>query len=423
MRVAVIGTGIAGNVAAYRLRDAHDVTVFEADERVGGHTHTIDVEDGTRTIPVDTGFIVFNNRTYPRFLALLDELGQESKPTDMSFSVQAAGGALEYKGSGFNALFAQRSNLLNPGFLRMLRDVLRFNREAPADAIDGVASSLGDYLEMRDYSDEFRDHYLVPMAAAIWSAEPGSVTAMPFRFLVRFFANHGLLQLHDRPEWRVICGGSRQYAERLVSGHRDRIRLRSPVRRLHREPGGIALSTDAAGTEHFDAVFVACHTDQALAMLQQPSIVESQVLGAIAYQRNEAVLHTDPVVLPTRRRAWAAWNYHLPERPGRHVAVTYNMNLLQGFSSRTQFCVTLNNSAGIDPDRVLQRIEYAHPVFNDAAVAAQARHRELNGAGIYYCGAWLGNGFHEDGVVSAETAVRHFTEDLQHAQLHLRRAG
>ena len=424
MKIAIVGTGIAGNVAAYRLSQHHDITVFESGSYVGGHTNTIDVFDQGRRIPVDTGFIVFNDRTYPNFIRLLDEIGQESQPSEMSFSVQAESGDLEYKGSSLDALFAQRRNILRPPFYRMVRDILRFNKEASRwlEERDDSAT-LGEYLLKHGYSREFADHYLLPMAAAIWSSEPVSILDMPIEFLTRFFKNHGLLQLRDRPQWRVITGGSREYVRKLVSGHRDRIRLNSPVRSVRRVGEQVAIRTGAAGLERFDYVFLACHSDQALAMLEDATQAEREVLGAIRYQHNEAILHTDATLMPKRRRAWAAWNYQIPEDPRRHVAVTYNMNILQSLDTNEQYCVTLNNDRQIAADRIIQRIGYEHPMYTRDAVMAQARQVELNVDRTFYCGAYWRNGFHEDGVVSALKALEHFEERLANGKLYLRRAS
>jgi len=423
-KVAIVGTGIAGSTAAYRLREQCDITVFEAAGHIGGHTNTVDVEDAGGRVAVDTGFIVFNEHTYPEFCALLEELGQPSQESVMSFSVQAFDGGLEYNGANLNALFAQRRNILRPPFYRMVRDILRFNRTA-VDSLAGEdePQTVGGYLLRHGYSREFLDCYLVPMAAAIWSAEPVAIQRMPIRFLVRFFENHGLLRLRDRPVWRVVTGGSREYVRRMVRGHRDRIRLRSPVRRLRRHADGVDVFTDSAGRERFDAVFLACHSDQALSMLADPTPAEADVLGAIRYQENTAILHTDASVMPRRRRAWAAWNYHLPKDPQAHVAVTYNMNILQGIQSDRQFCVSLNHEASIDPAHVLRRIRYEHPVFTTEALAAQRRQSDLNTQRTFYCGAYWRNGFHEDGVVSALDALSHFHQRFSHAELHLRRAG
>jgi predicted NAD/FAD-binding protein len=424
MRIAIVGTGIAGNTAAYKLRKQHDITVYEASSYIGGHTNTIDVAERGRTVAVDTGFIVFNDRTYPNFIGLLDEIGQESQPSAMSFSVSSCDARLEYNGSGLNALFAQRRNILRPPFFRMIRDILRFNRDAmPSLAFEEEGQTVGGYLLRHGYGREFTEDYLVPMAAAIWSAEPVAIRDMPLRFLVRFFDNHGLLQLKDRPEWRVIKGGSREYVDKMVAGHRDRIRLNTPVKAVVRQQSGVEIVTDRHGHEYYDAVFLACHSDQALLLLDAPTAVEQEVLGAIRFQDNEAVLHTDASVLPKRRRAWAAWNYHIPEDRHRHVAVTYNMNLLQGLSCSEQYCVTLNNDRHIDPSKVIRRIQYQHPVYSQEAVAAQMRQAEVNSERIYFCGAYWRNGFHEDGVVSALNAIAHFEERQSHGELHLRRAG
>ena len=408
LKIAIVGTGIAGNVAAYKLRDRHDLTVYEAGSYIGGHTNTIDVDEGDRTVAVDTGFIVFNDRTYPNFIQLLDEIGQASQPSEMSFSVRSEDGRLDYNGANLNALFAQRRNLFRPSFHRMIRDILRFNENAVVSLeSEDPDELLGRYLERHGYSDEFLNHYLVPMAAAIWSSEPVAVRDMPLRFIVRFFHNHGLLQLKDRPQWRVIKGGSREYVGKLVAGHRDRIRLNSPVHTITRHSDGVEIQTAEAGSEWYDAVFVACHSDQALAMVTDATRAERDVLGAIEYQDNEAVLHTDASVMPRRRLAWAAWNYHLPTDRASRVPVTYNMNILQR----------------LNPASVIRRIRYQHPIYRKETVAAQARQAELNSGRTFYCGAYWRNGFHEDGVFSALEAVRHFEERLAHAELHLRRAG
>ncbi|MGI9262165.1 MAG: NAD(P)/FAD-dependent oxidoreductase [Woeseiaceae bacterium] len=424
MKIAIIGTGIAGNVAAYKLRQEHDVTVYESGSYVGGHTNTVDVDEDGARIAVDTGFIVFNDHTYPNFIKLLDEIGQESQPSVMSFSVQRPDTGLEYAGSSLNALFAQRSNLLRPPFYRMIRDILRFNEEAlpGIDRLD-ESETIGAYFTQRNYGEEFIDHYLVPMAAAIWSSEPVAVLDMPVKFLVRFFANHGLLQTSGRPKWRVIKGGSREYVTKLVAGHRDRIRLNSPVQAVRRRHDGIELHSASGGKEYFDFVFIACHSDQALQLLADPTVAESEVLGAIRYQANEAILHTDATLMPARRLAWAAWNYHIPQDEERHVAVTYNMNILQGLRSSNEYLVTLNNDQHIDPRKIIQRIQYKHPVFSRAAIRAQHRQADINCDRTFFCGAYWRNGFHEDGVVSALNALQHFEERLGNAQLHLRRAS
>ncbi len=430
MRIAIVGSGIAGNVAAYHLSREHDITVFEAGGHVGGHTHTHDIEQGGRRYAVDTGFIVFNSWTYPNFIALLNQLGVASQSSAMSFSVSDEGSGIEYNGTSLNTLFAQRSNLFRPAFWRMLRDIARFNRGAPALlGEEGDLLSLGEYLDRNRYSREFVDRYVIPMGAAIWSTDPQSMRSFPARFFVRFFHNHGMLSVNQRPQWRVIRGGSARYVEKLTAPFRDRIRLNTPVQSIRRIAGGAMVKSAGCEAERFDAVFLACHSNQALAMLADASAPEREVLGAIPYQENEAVLHTDIRMLPRRRLAWAAWNYHVPD--GRHkvdnnqkVALTYHMGILQSLDSAEPFLVTLNRSQDIDPAKVIRTIRYEHPLFTPAAVAAQARQAEINGPlSTYFCGAYWRNGFHEDGVVSALSALKHFSERRGHAQRTLHRAA
>lgn len=425
MKIAVIGAGIAGNVAAYRLAREHEVTVFEAARRVGGHTNTIDVTHEGREYAVDTGFIVFNDRTYPNFVALLDELGIESQPSDMSFSVVNEATGLQYNGTNLNGLFADRLNLLRPSFHRMIRDILRFNREAPGVLEPGAPQrSLGEYLDSRGYSTELADNYVIPMGAAIWSASPRQMRRMPAEFFVRFFANHGLLSVDDHPAWRVIRGGSRAYVEKLVAGHRDRIHLGAAVERVRRHPTHVEVKVRGHEPCRFDAAFIACHSDQALAMLADPSALERGVLGAIDYQPNDAVLHTDAALMPRRRRAWAAWNYRVAGHDAERAMVTYHMNALQGLHAPVPFCVTLNDTARIDPASIVERVRYEHPVFTREAVAAQQRHADVNGVErTWYCGAYWRFGFHEDGVVSALNALEHFEQWRRDAQRNLRRTA
>ena len=425
LRIAVIGSGIAGMVAANRLCRAHDVTVFEAENRVGGHTHTVDVEHDGKHHAIDTGFIVFNDWTYPNFVALLDELGVASQPSRMSFSVRCDKTGVEYNGTNLNALFAQRSNLLRPAFLGMVADILKFNRRAP-QLLGGAGAevSLGEYLERGAYGRRFIDHYIVPMGAAIWSSRPADVLGFPARFFIEFFSNHGFLSVDDRPVWRVIRGGSREYVHKLTAPFAARIRIATPVESLRREAAGVVLRLRNGSLERFDRVFLACHSDQALRLLSDPSAAEAEILGAIGYQANEVLLHTDARLLPRRRRAWAAWNYQIPAAGAPQVAVTYDMNILQSLEAPVEFLVSLNRSADIDPHRVLGRYVYHHPVFTRAAVAAQRRHGEIDGcAGTYYCGAYWGYGFHEDGVRSALTALDQFRRREEHAQPHLQRVG
>jgi predicted NAD/FAD-binding protein len=425
MKIAVIGTGISGNVAAHRLCREHEITVFEADNRIGGHTNTVDVEYNGLNYSIDTGFIVFNNRTYPNFIALLDELGTEWQNSDMSFSVQQEATGLEYNGTTLNSLFAQRSNIFRPSFHRMIRDILRFNREAPKLLeADTMTLSMDAFLAKGRYSREFIDHFILPMGAAIWSAKPGVMGKMPAHFFVRFFQNHGMLSVNDRPVWRVIKGGSNRYVEKLVAGHLDRIQLNAPVESVRRHQNFVEVKVRNAEVERFDQVFMACHADQALKILKDPSPREAAVLGAFTYQKNEAILHTDEAVMPRRKLAWAAWNYHIPASANERVAVTYNMNILQGIEAPVQFCVTLNHAQAIRNDRIIQRIQYSHPVFTPEAITAQKQHAVVNGdRRTYFCGAYWRNGFHEDGVVSSLAALENFQERLRYEKRDIRRAG
>ncbi|MET1068214.1 MAG: FAD-dependent oxidoreductase [Pseudomonas prosekii] len=415
MNIAIIGSGISGLTSAYLLNRRHDITVFEASDWVGGHTHTVDVTVDGQTHAVDTGFIVFNDWTYPNFIRLLGQLGVRFKPTEMSFSVNDPDSALEYNGNNLNSLFAQRSNLLSPGFWKMLRDILRFNKEALRDLEQqriAADTTLNDYLQANGYSERFILHYIVPMGAAIWSMSMADMLGFPLQLFVRFFKNHGLLSVNDRPQWCVIEGGSSAYIAPLTASFKERIRLNCPVTRVERDRDGVVIHS-TAGSERFDKVIFACHSDQALKLLAEPSSAEQSILGALPYADNEVVLHTDIGLLPKRKLAWASWNYRLNGAGHTHAAVTYDMNILQGLQSDTTFCVSLNQSAGIDPSKVLARFTYAHPQYSLKAVAAQQRWDELDGAQhTYYCGAYWANGFHEDGVVSALRVARSLGEVL-----------
>ena len=427
MRIAIVGAGIAGLYAAWRLAAHHDVTVFEADDYAGGHTHTVDVEYGGRSLAIDTGFIVFNDWTYPNFIALLQELGVAWQPSNMSFSLRCESSGLEYNGTSVNSLFAQRRNLLRPSFLRMIADILRFNTSAKAWLRDTSAAdvTLGEFVAAGGYSRQFVDHYIVPMGRAIWSAEASAMLGFPARFFIGFFDRHGFLNVDDRPVWQTVKGGSREYVRALLAASRARLRLATPVESIRRLPTHVVLRTASGDVETFDYVFLACHSDQALALLEAPTAAEQETLGAMPYAANEAILHTDERLLPRRRLARAAWNYHLLRDPQEPVALTYDMNVLQGLAQApARFLVTLNHRAAIDESRILQSFQYAHPVYTPAGVAAQSRHRELNGAQrSYYCGAYWRSGFHEDGVVSAQAALAHFAADLERAQLPLPRVG
>ena len=413
-------------LVARRLHEAgHEITLFEAGDYVGGHTHTVDVESAGRSYAVDTGFIVFNDWTYPRFIALLDELDVAWQPSAMSFSVRSEHTGLEYNGTSLNTLFAQRMNLARPSFLRMVQDILRFNRHAPSVLTAGAAEiTLGAYLEQQAYSRYFIEHYIIPMGAAVWSSQPRDMLTFPARFFVEFFANHGFLNVSQRPIWRVVQGGSREYVKRLTAPYAARIRLKAPVESIARQPHQIAVRLRSGTVEHFDRLFLCCHSDQAKALLSDASGAEDEILGAIKYQENKAVLHTDARLMPQNRRAWAAWNYYVPAQPAERVTVSYNMNILQSLSAREQFLVSLNPVQDIDPDKVLHRYVYHHPAFTLAAVAAQRRRSEINGVNrTYYCGAYWSYGFHEDGVNSALASLAAFERREIHAQPHLQRVG
>ncbi|MCC5881817.1 MAG: FAD-dependent oxidoreductase [Halomonas sp.] len=405
-RIAVVGSGISGMAAAWYLSVRHQVTLFEATDRLGGHTATVDVEIDRCRYAIDTGFIVFNDWTYPHFQRLLKELGVAVQPTEMSFSVHETQRDFEYNGHSLGSLFAQRRNLVSPRFHRLLADILRFNRLATADLKNGrlpETLTLAEYLTTNGFGVDFQRRYLLPMGAAIWSASLGNMGGMPALFFVRFFHHHGLLSVRHRPQWYTLVGGSRAYIPRLTAPYAERIRLATPVRSIRRTGSGVMLTT-SAGREHFDQVVLACHADQALRLLDDASPVERQVLSALPYGDNEVVLHTDTQLLPRRRRAWASWNYRLDGRDDEaRASVTYHMNMLQRLEAPHTFCVTLNDSAAIDPRKILGHFRYAHPQFSLAGQQAQARHGEISSVSgrTHFCGAYWRNGFHEDGVWSA----------------------
>lgn len=408
-RIAIIGTGIAGLAAAHRLHRAgcRDLTLYEAGAHVGGHTATVDVTVAGRSYAIDTGFIVYNTLTYPRFDRLLGELGVASKATTMSFGVRDDASGLEYAATSVSSLFAQRRTLASPRHWRMLAEIVRFNRlSREVLAGDDDRTTLDDYLSSRRFSATFRELFILPMAAAIWSAPTGEIGKFPIRSFVEFFANHRFLDLFGRPVWRVIVGGSRAYVAPLIRPFAERIRLQTPVQQIWRRPDGVELAT-AGGRERYDHVVVACHSDQALRLLAEPTRIERELLGDIPYQANDVVLHTDATVLPRSRRAWAAWNYHLTGDRSRPATLTYDMNLLQGLDAPVTFCVTLNETEAIDPAAILGRYRYDHPVYTPATRAAQRRWHELasQGAGLHYAGAYWFHGFHEDGVRSGERAA------------------
>ena len=406
MRVAIIGAGVSGLVCAHRLQTEHDVVLFEASDRAGGHANTVRVETETGVYDLDTGFIVFNDRNYPNFERLLDELDVETQASLMSFGV-SDGGDFEYNGASLNGLFASRRQMVRPSFHRMIADLVRFNRDARELLASGEDPSLREWLAIGGYSRAFVERLIVPQAAAVWSADPAQMWSFPARFLVEFFDNHGMLGFRERPRWRTISGGSRRYVEALTRPLRNRLRLSTPVTEITRHPDHVVVSSRGCESERFDAVVIATHSDQALALLSDPSERERELLGAIPYQSNEAVLHTDRSLLPRRRRAWASWNYHLDAGVAGRCTVTYHMNRLQSLRADREFCLTLNRTAAIDPERIIRTIQYAHPVYTPGGVAAQSRHHEISGRNrTHYCGAYWGWGFHEDGAKSGLRVVR-----------------
>jgi uncharacterized protein len=414
MKIAIIGSGISGLSSAWYLHKQYDIKVFEANDYIGGHTATVDVSVSSGRYAIDTGFIVFNDRTYPHFERLLAEIGIEGQPTEMSFSVCNQVNGLEYNGHSFSSLFAQKRNLLNPRFYHFLYEVLRFNRLAK-DAANSNAvrtGTLGEFLSLHGFSDYFNENYILPMGAAIWSSSMFDMRGFPLDFFLRFFLNHGLLDVANRPQWSVIPGGSRQYVRKITSLIGESIALNIPVKAVTRRDGIVEIETDH-GVECFDQVIFACHSDQALAMLTDATKDETRVLGAIKYQDNEVVLHTDTSVLPEARAAWASWNYRLEQddltgqtQENLLSTLTYNMSILQGLDTPETFCVTLNQSENIDPDKILRRFVYAHPVFSRESIIAQQSRLDINGKhGSWFCGAYWYNGFHEDGVRSALDVV------------------
>ncbi len=416
MKIAVIGSGISGLTSAYYLSQSHEVTVFERDDRIGGHTATIDVDYQGQGYAVDTGFIVYNDWTYPNFIKLLQELNVAVRPTQMSFSVRCDSSALEYAGGNLNTLFAQRRNLFKPAYWQMLRDILRFNREAIADLEAGGLSAdatLGDYLSERGYSTMFIDKYLVPMGAAIWSAGTDEMLQFPLLFFVRFFKNHGLLSVKNRPQWHTIAGGSRGYLDPITAPYKNRILTSVSVKRIERTDTHVSIDyADQHGVlqqQQFDAMVIATHSDQALALLDDATEDEQAILGAIPYQGNDVVLHTDVSLLPRRPLAWSSWNYRLTSASANEpvAKLTYNMNILQGIESPCTFCVSLNQTDDIAADKILGQFNYSHPVFTLDGMHAQRRWQEIAAKNrTWFCGAYWGNGFHEDGVKSALQVVQ-----------------
>ena len=419
MKIAIVGAGISGLSCAYYLAREHEVVVFESEPEIGGHTATKLVEVNGESQQVDTGFIVYNDWTYPNFIKLMQEIGVQGRASEMSFSVTCESSGLEYAGSNLNTLFADRLNLLRPGYWKMLRDIVRFNREAIEDLENGHITpdiTLGDYLAGKNYGKKFRDKYLLPMGAAIWSSTIEGIDEFQALFFIRFFKNHGLLSVKNRPQWYTIKGGSKNYLPSLTESFKNSIRTSANIKKIVRSESYVEISYNLAEgadkLERFDALVIATHSDQALALLDDASADEQSVLSAIAYRMNEVVLHTDHSRLPKRRTAWSSWNYRISSNAetigeqGSLAKLTYNMNILQGIESDTVYCVSLNQTDEIDSKKILGTYHYSHPVFNEAGVQAQAQWSKIAGKkNTWYCGAYWANGFHEDGVVSALKVV------------------
>lgn len=408
--IAIVGSGVAGLVAAHLLLPHARVTLFEAGARVGGHVNTVNVEEGPRTLAIDTGFIVYNERNYVGFSALLEELGVASQPSEMSFSFSSPTTGLEYRGTNLNTLLAKRSNALRPSFARMVADVPRFNRDARKLLDDGDLSlTLREFLRRGRYSPSFVDDYLIPLGASIWSADPHSFAEFPVAPLARFFDRHGLLALGGRPQWRTVTGGAQRYVEAIVAPLGQAVRTGSRVRRIERDDAGVVLHVDGSpGGERFDRVVLATHADSALAMLAEPTDAERAVLGAFRFQANRATLHTDARLLPSRPRARASWNYRRLDADQRVPVLTYYANRLQSLASDVDYCITLNAEHAIDPSSVVASFDYSHPIFDEAALRAQQRHHQIDGVRrTHFAGAYWGYGFHEDGVQSAIRVAKH----------------
>ena len=414
MKIAIIGSGISGLTASYLLNKQHEITLFEKNDYIGGHTHTHDISIGEKNFSVDSGFIVYNEKTYPNFIKLLDILNVERQKTTMGFSVKSEVKNLEYAGNSLKSVFAQKRNYFRPSFLQMLIDIIRFNKKAKTEKSLSPDVTLGQYLDQNAYSQSFINHYIIPMGAAIWSTTAKLMMNMPALFLIRFFDNHGLLQIKDRSGWWVIKDGSKEYVKKIIGTFKERIRMESEIKTIKRSAGKIIITHTAKGEEEiFDAVVIGTHSNQALKLLADPTEKEQTILGAIPYQMNSVLLHTDTSILPKRKLAWASWNYYLDQDEHKPVMLTYNMNILQRLDCKETFCVTLNSHDLIDRNKIIKELNYEHPLFTHESIKAQARKNEISGVNnTYYCGAYWRNGFHEDGVVSALDVCKKFGIEL-----------
>ena len=409
MKVAVIGSGISGNTLAYLLNKNHDVTLYEKDKRIGGHSHTHEIVINNKKVNVDTGFIVFNKKTYPLFTSLLDNLGVKYENSNMSFSVFSKENNFEYNGTSLNSLFSQRSNLLNPRFIKMIFEILRFNKESIR--LKSKTILLRQYLKNNNYSDYFCKNYILPMGAAIWSSDIKTILNFPAHFFINFFKNHGMLSVSNRPQWLTIKGGSQEYVKKLTQGFKNKIKLNSMIKNVIRNKNFIVIE-DNKSKEKFDYVFFACHSDEALAILKKPTNDELEILGALPYQKNDIILHTDSSVMPQKKLSWAAWNYNIDSPDNSPITLTYNMNILQNIKTKDALLVTLNPKQPLNKDKVIKKLQYTHPKFSKESVSAQLKNKIISGKNrTFYSGAYWGKGFHEDGVKSAYEAVKIF-EDI-----------
>lgn len=415
MKIGIIGTGISGLSCAYLLQHDHNITLFDSNDYAGGHTNTIQVDDNGKTINVDTGFIVYNENNYPNLCKLFDALDIKGRNSDMSFSVVNEQSGLEYNGSGLNKLFCQRRNFINPGFWRMLKDIFKFHDKAPGLLLNCLddKTTVSEFVSLHNYSDEFTHEYLIPLGASLWSAPAGQFLQYPMRFVIEFLDNHCMLQVGNRPVWKTVIGGSNTYVKKLLEDFDGHLRLNSKVSRVARSNDNIEIVMEDGKSEVFDEVILASHADQSLQLVENPDSVEKALLGMFPYQHNESILHHDTGILPTNKNAWASWNYRIPLMNSEHVTVTYNMNMLQGLDSNKTYCVSLNQSTGIDQDKIIKRIQYHHPVFQPGRADAQANHNRLiRRDRISFCGAYWGYGFHEDGIKSALAVCSAYGKEL-----------
>ena len=406
MKVAVIGSGISGNTLSYLLNKNHDVTLYEKDKRIGGHSHTHEITINNKKIHVDTGFIVFNKKTYPLFTSLLDDLGVKYENSNMSFSVFSKKNNFEYNGTTLNSLFSQRSNLLNPRFIKMLFEILRFNKEAIK--LKSKTILLKQYLKNNNYSAYFCKNYILPMGAAIWSSDIKTILNFPAYFFINFFKNHGMLSVTNRPQWLTISGGSEKYVKKLTSSFKSKIRLNSKIKNVIRYKNYVVIE-DNGRKEKYDYVFFACHSDDALEILQKPTSDEVEILKTLPYQKNDIILHTDSSIMPQKKLSWAAWNFNIDSPEDSPITLTYNMNILQNIKTNEAVLVTLNTKQPISKDKVIKKLQYTHPKFSKESISAQLKNKIISGKNrTFYSGAYWGKGFHEDGVKSAYEAVKIF---------------